>query len=177
MAPHSPFTGTLLLPDRAVFGSESPVTLEDGRPVAVIRWHAWSMNARFEIFDPTSNGLLASGGKAGFWGNRYQLTGPAGQEILELKFGFSGPTGRGTVTLADGRVLRTRGKWTARSFTVTDHAGAPVAHLVNTSRVFAMRSDSLAFELTAPVLTSVEAIGLAQCVRAAVEAQNAAAAG
>jgi hypothetical protein len=48
-----------------------------------------------------------------------------------------------------------------------------VAHLVNTSRVFAMRSDSLAFELTVPALTSLEAIGLAQCVRAAVEAQAA----
>ena len=177
MSLHSPFTGTLLLPDRAVLGSESAVTLEDGRPVAIIRWHNWSMDNRFEIFDPVSNGLLASGGKVGFWGTRYQLTGAAGQQILELKFGFSGPTGRGTVTLADGRTLHTKGKWTARSFTVTDPAGTPVAHLVNTSRVFAMRSDSLAFELTAPVLTALEAIGLAQCVRAAVEAQNAAAAG
>ena len=169
----APFTGTLLLPDRAVFGSESAVTLEDGRPVAVIRWHNWSMSARFEIFDPVSNVLLASGAKAGFWGNRYRLTGPAGQQILELKFGFSGPTGRGVVTLADGRVLHTKGKWTARRFTVTDSDGRQVAHLVNTSRVFAMRSDSLAFELTAPALTSLEAIGLAQCVRAAVEAQAA----
>jgi hypothetical protein len=173
----APFTGTLLLPDRAVFGSESAVTLEDGRPVAIIRWRTWSMNNGFEIFDPVSNGLLASGGKAGFWGTRYRLTGPNDQQILELKFGFSGPTGRGTVTLADGRTLHTKGKWTARSFTVTDSAGAQVAHLVNTSRVFAMRSDSLAFELTAPVLTVLEAIGLAQCVRAAVEAQNSSAAG
>jgi hypothetical protein len=172
MSPHSPFTGTLLLPDRAVFGKESAVTLADGRPVAMIRWHTWSMGARFEIFDVTSNGLLASGGKVGFWGTRYALTGPADQQILELKFGFSGPTGRGTVTLANGRVLRTKGKWTARSFTVNDSAGSPVAHLVNTSRVFAMRSDNLAFELTAPALTLLEAIGLAQCVRAAVEAQN-----
>lgn len=177
MSPHSPFTGTLLLPDRAVFGSESAVTLDDGRPVAVIRWHTWSLGARFEIFDPVSNGLLASGGKKGFWGTRYQLTGPTERQILELKFGFSGPTGRGTVTLADGRTLHTKGKWSARRFTVTDAAGVQVAHLVNTSRVFAMRSDSLAFELTAPALTSLEAIGLAQCVRAAVEAQNAAAAG
>ena len=175
MSPHSPFTGTLLLPDRAVFGSESSVTLEDGRPVAIIRWHTWSLGARFEIFDPLSNELLATGGRTGFWGTRYQLTGAAGQQILELKFGFSGPTGRGTVTLADGRTLYTKGKWTARRFTVTDSAGTEVAHLVNTGRVFAMRSDSLAFELTAPALTALEAIGMAQCVRAAVEAQNAAA--
>lgn len=172
MSPHSTFTGTLLLPDRAVFGKESAVTLEDGRPIAVIRWQTWSLGARFEVFDPVGNGLLASGGKKGFWGNRYQLTGPTDRPILELKFGFSGPTGRGTVTLADGRVLHTKGRWTARKFTVTDAAGTQVAHLVNTSRVFALRSDSLAFELTAPVLTPLEAIGLAQCVRAAVEAQN-----
>jgi hypothetical protein len=169
----APFTGTLLLPDRAVFGSESAVTLQDGRPVAIIRWHNWSMSARFEIFDPISNVLLASGAKTGFWGTRYRVTGPGDQRILELKFGFSGPTGRGTVTLADGRTLHTKGKWTARSFTVTDSDGRQVAHLVNTSRVFALRSDSLAFELTAPALTTLEAVGLAQCVRAAVEAQAA----
>jgi hypothetical protein len=40
-----------------------------------------------------------------------------------------------------------------------------------------MRQDSLAFELTAPVLSIVQAIGLAQCMRAAVEASRSAASG
>ena len=43
--------------------------------------------------------------------------------------------------------------------------------------IFSVRADSLAFELTQPVLSVVEAIGLAQCVRAAAAADNAAAAG
>jgi hypothetical protein len=176
MSTHTPFTGVLLLPDRAVFGSESPVTLPDGRPVAIIGWHNWSMTNRFDILDPVGGGLLASGGKKGFWGTRYLLTGPTEQQILEVKFGFAGPSGRGTVTLADGRVLHTKGTWTARSFTVTDPAGVQVAHLVNTGKFLSVRPDSLAFELTAPVLSQLEAIGVAQCVRAAVEAQNAAAA-
>jgi hypothetical protein len=47
----------------------------------------------------------------------------------------------------------------------------PVAQLVNTSRFFSWRPDSLAFELRAPVLTVV-----AQCMRAAVETQRSAAA-
>jgi hypothetical protein len=134
------------------------------------------MGARFEILDPVGGGLLATGAKAGFWGTRYQVTGPTGQQILSLKFGFSGPSGRGTVTLADSRTLHTKGNWSSRKFAVTDAAGAQVAHLANTSGAFSL-GDHLAFELTAPALTQVEAIGLAQCVRAAVDAANAAAAG
>jgi hypothetical protein len=64
----------------------------------------------------------------------------------------------------------------ARQFAVRDRDRVLVADLVNTSRVFSMRPDSLAFELHVPVLSVVQAIGLAQCVRAAVEAQNAASA-
>jgi hypothetical protein len=59
---------------------------------------------------------------------------------------------------------------------VVDQAGVPVAQLVTTSRAFSWRPDSLAFELQAPVLSIVQAIGLAQCMRAAVEAQRSASA-
>jgi hypothetical protein len=80
------------------------------------------------------------------------------------------------VTLADGRLLTAKGNWSARRFAVHDRDRVLVADLVNTSRVFSMRPDSLALELHVPVLSVVQAIGLAQCVRAAVEAQNAASA-
>ncbi len=177
MQPHAPFAGVLLLPDRTPFGSESPVTLADGRPVAMIRWHKWTMGSRFDVVDPVGGGLLASGAKSGFWGTKYELRGATGQLILELKFGIAGASGRGTVRLPDGRTLRTKGNWSARQFSVTDDAGNPVGGLTNTSGIFSVRADSLAFELTQPVLSVVEAIGLAQCVRAAAAADNAAAAG
>jgi hypothetical protein len=175
MQPYAPFTGIILLPDRAPFGTVSPVSLADGTPVASIRWHNWSMRARFEILDPSGARMLASGGTANLWRRRYELQGPVAETLLELKVSLWGLAGRSTVTLPTGRTLIAKGNWTSRKFTVTDAAGLPVARLVNTSALLSWRPDSLAFELTAPVLSVVQAIGLAQCVRAASEAQRAAA--
>jgi hypothetical protein len=176
MQPFAPFTGVIVLPDRAMFGTTSPVSLGDGQPVAGIRWHNWTMRARFEIADPAGTTMLATGGRVGVWGRRYQVLGPRSDLLLELKLSLMGPTGRSTVTLANGQVLTTAGNWTNRKFSVVDQAGTSVAQLVNTSRVFSMRPDSLLFELRAPVLSIVQAIGLAQCMRAAVEAQRSSAA-
>lgn len=172
MDPYAPFTGVILLPDRAPFGSVSPVSLGDGTPVASIRWHNWSMRARFEILDAGGARTLATGGTANLWGRRYELQGPAAETLLELKLGMWGLGGRSTVTLPGGRTLGAKGNWTNRRFTVTDAAGLPVASLVTTSKVLSWRPDSLAFELAAPVLSVVQAIGLAQCVRAATEARR-----
>jgi hypothetical protein len=172
MQPYAPFTGVILLPDRAPFGSVSPVSLGDGTPVASIRWHNWSMRARFEILDPDEARILATGGTASVWGRRYELQGPGADTLLELKVSLWGLGVRSTVTLPDGRILSANGNWTSRKFVVTDPVGVPVAMLVNTSRVLSWRPDSLALELTAPVLSVVQAIGLAQCVRAAAESQR-----
>jgi hypothetical protein len=177
MEPYAPFTGVILLPDRAPFGSVSPVSLADGTPVASIRWHNWSMRARFEILDPNGARMLAAGGAANLWGRRYELQGPAAlsgaaEALLELKVSLWGLVGSSTVTLPDGRILNAKGNWTSRKFMVTDATGLPVARIVNTSNLLSWRPDSLAFELTAPVLSVVQAIGLAQCVRAASEARR-----
>ena len=179
MEPFAPFTGVLVLPDRAVFGRTSPVTLGTGEPVATIRWHSWTARARFEILDPAGSSLLASGSRVGFWGRSYQVLGPRQEPVLDLKVSGWGLSGRSTVTLPDGRVLNAKGNWSARKFTVVDATGALVARLVTTGSAFSLRPDSLAFELTAPVLSIVQAVGFAQCMRAAAEAQrnSAAAAG
>jgi len=171
---YEPFAGVLLLPGRAPFGSTSTVTLPDGQPVAQIRWHQWSMAARFEILDAFGAAELAAGGRKGFWGRSYQVTGPGGGVLLDLKLSGWGPTGRSTVTLPDGSALTTKGNWSGRKFEVLDASGSRVAGLATTSGAFSMRQDSLAFELIAPVLSVVQAIGLAQCMRAAVEASRAA---
>ena len=174
---NAPFVGVLQLPDTSVFGTTSAVTTGDGRPVATIRRRTLTMRNRFEILDATETTLLATGAQAGIWGNKFEVMGPQSQFLLSLKFsGWTGPTGRGVVSLPDGRTLATKGKWTAREFTLTDDAGTPVAQLHTTSRVLSLRPGSLAFEIKAPVLSVVQAIGLAQCIRAAVENTAAAAA-
>jgi hypothetical protein len=171
------FTGVLLLPSTSVFGSTAEVALGDGTRVAVIHRKAWSARHKFEIVDATGSALLAAGGATGFGGTRYELVGPRSEPLLQIKFsGWSGPR-RGTVTLANGRELTTNGNWSARTFTVADSTGVPVAGLVTTSSAWSWRPDSLAFEIKAPVLTLVQAIGMAQCIRTAVDASRAAAAG
>lgn len=174
---NAPFAGVLLLPDTSVFGTSSAVTTGDGLPVATIRRRVLSARSRFEILDAAGTTLLATGAQAGFWGNKYEVMGPESQFLLSLKFsGWTGPSGRGVVSLPDGRTLATKGNWTAREFTLADEAGTPVAQLHTTSRLLSLRPGSLAFELKAPVLSVVQAIGLAQCIRAAVESTAAAAA-
>jgi hypothetical protein len=172
----APFTGVLVLPDRAVFGKTSPVMLGTGEPVAAIRWHNWTPRARFEILDPAGSNVLASGSRVGFWGRSYQVLEPTQEPVLDLKVSGWGLSGRSTVTLPDSHVLSAKGNWWARKFTVTDEHGALVAQLIRTSSAFSFRPDSLAFELTTPVLSIVQAAGLAQCMRAAAEAQRSSAA-
>jgi hypothetical protein len=171
----STFTGILLLPSKSVFGSTSEVTIGDGTPVAVIHRKAWSARPKFEIYDGIDSTLLATGKATGFWGNHYELLDPRSERLLELRFGWSGPK-RATVTLPDGRELTTSGNWSSRTFTVADSTGGRVAGLVTTSSAWTWKPDSLAFEITAPVLTLLQAIGLAQSIRTAVEASRAAAA-
>ncbi|WP_433086905.1 hypothetical protein ACQP1P_14470 [Dactylosporangium sp. CA-052675] len=168
----APYAGTLLLPDKAPFGRESPVTLADGRPVATIRWHTWSMRARYEILDP-AGATLAAGHREGFGGRNYYLTDAHQRMLFHLRLSFWGPNRTGTLRLANGRALTTRGNWTSRRFSITDERNRPVAQLVNNSPILSLRPDGLALELQAPVLSIVQAIGLAQSMRAAIEAQHA----
>jgi hypothetical protein len=172
MEPYAPFTGVLALPDRAVFGKASPVSLGTGEPVAVIRWHPWTVRARFEILDAAGSIVLASGSRIGFWGRSYRVVGPRQEPLLDLKVSGWGLAGRSVVTLPGGRTLTAKGNWSARKFTLADETGALVARLLTTSSAFSLRPDSLAFELTTPVLSIVQAVGLAQCMRAAAEAQR-----
>lgn len=168
----APFAGVLVLPDRAVFGKMSPVMLGGGEPVATIRWHKWTAQARFEILDATGAQVLGSGSRVGFWGRSYQVLGSRQEPVLDLKISGWGLSGSSTVTLPHGVALTAKGNWSKRTFTLTDATGGLVARLVRTGSAFSLRPDSLAFELTAPVLSVVQAVGLAQCMRAAVEAHR-----
>ncbi|UWZ42382.1 hypothetical protein [Dactylosporangium matsuzakiense] len=168
----APFTGMLLLPDKAPFGTISPVTLADGRPIATIRWHNWSMSARYEILDPVNAAVLAAGSRNGLGSREFQLTDAWNRPLLSLKLSRWGAARPGTLAVVGGRPLTTQGNWTARQFTVTDEQQRPVARIVNNSPLLSLRPDGLVFELMAPVMSVVHAIGLAQSMRAAVESER-----
>jgi hypothetical protein len=169
------FSGVLVLPQMRILGSESAVTTAEGVPVALLK--SRTGRSCFEILDPAGGGLLATGAQASIWGTKYELMGPQSQFLLQVKFsGWRGPTGPGTVTLADGRTLTTKGTMSGRDFSISDGAGTPVGKLHTTSRVFTLKRSGLELELTAAVLTAVQAIGLAEFLRTAVEAATAAAA-
>jgi hypothetical protein len=173
MNPHSPFTGTLLLPDRQPFGTLAPVTLASGEPVAAIRWHRWTGQARFDVLDATGERVLAEGAREGIFGRRYSVVAPGRSTLVWMEFSFWG-LGRAAVTLPDGLQLTAEGNWTGRKYTITDASGSPVARLATTSTF--LRPDSFALELVQPVLSIVQAAGLVQCIRAAVEARRSSAA-
>ncbi len=167
----TPFAGVLTLPDRPAFGTNSPVSFA-GELVATIRWHRWTTRAQFEILNADGTYVLAAGSQVGFWGRSYRVVGSREQVLLDLRISGWGLAGRSTVTLPTGQTLTAKGNWSARQFNLTDKSGAVVAQLLTTSSVFSLRRDNLAFELTTPVLSVVQAVGLAQCMRAAVEAQR-----
>ncbi|GIJ44046.1 hypothetical protein Val02_09320 [Virgisporangium aliadipatigenens] len=169
MNPHAPFRGVLHMPDRAVLRSTSPVTLADGRPLASIRWHTWNVRARFDILDPAGVTELAHGSRVGVIGRRYAARVPGGAALLELRLArWLGVGGRCTVALPDGETLTVRGNWTRRAFAIEDRSGRPVGRILRTGAILALRPDSLTVELDRAALTAVQAIALAQCLRAAI---------
>jgi hypothetical protein len=173
MQPYAPFVGVLLLPDKIIPTGTSPVTLADGAPIALIRWRVLTTRARFEVLDPSGRYELARGQAEGFLRRNYGLYAPAdGDTMLRLRVSLMGPTGRSRVTLPDGRVLTAKGNWLARKFAVTAPDGSLVARIVPTRSWMSARPDSYGFELAQPLLSPVQAIGLAQFIRAAVKSQR-----
>ncbi|MEU4772636.1 hypothetical protein [Micromonospora sp. NPDC023644] len=164
---HPTFTGLLLLPLTSPLRRTVTVTFHDRTPAAVIRRRFVSKRRRFEIRDAAAATLLATGATTSFANDHYELRGPRSEFILSFMIDYEGRR-RGTVTLADGRTLTTVGNRSARDFTITDQSGGPVAMLVTTSSAWSMRSADLALEVRAPVMSLLQAIGMAQCLLTAV---------
>jgi len=173
MEPYAPFAGVLLLPDKVLPAGTSEVTLTDGTVIALIRWHAFTTRARFEIIDATGQTQFAHGRAEGFLRRNYVLYGPADRTLLRVTVSLLGPSGRSRVNLPDGGVLTAKGSWILRRFVVTLSDGSPVARAAATTGWWSIRPDSYALELTRPVLSPVQVIGLAQFMRAAERAQRA----
>jgi hypothetical protein len=167
--PDPPFVGVLLMPERARRSQRtSPVMLGDGRPVAAIRWYKMGL-PRFDIVDSTQKWLLGSGGAKHMLSRRFAVRGPDDATILDLTQSLWGTAGRHTVALPDGKHLIAQGRWTYRRFEITDPTGGPVARITTTGKVFSSHPDSYRYEIMAPALSLIQAIGLAQCLREAAE--------
>jgi hypothetical protein len=172
MQPYVPFVGVLILPDKIVPVGTSPVALPDGMVIASIRWHAFTTRARFEVLDPAERSELARGQAEGLARRRYALYGPSGDPLLGLKLSWLGTSGRSRVTLPDGAELKAKGSLVFRRFTVDAPDGSLVARIIPTKGWWSVRPDSYALELTRPVLSPVQAIGLVQFLRAAERSQR-----
>jgi hypothetical protein len=164
------FTGTLYLPDKMVPSGTSPVMLSDGRTIAQVQWHFWTARSRFEILDPLG-GVLAQGASQGFAGRRYTVRTPTGRALVEIRLGIWRPISGATVTLGNGNAISVKqlSMWSDRNFQIL-RGGRQVGRISTTTGVFTFHPDSYAFELSAPVMSALEAIGLAQALRAVVRA-------
>jgi hypothetical protein len=173
MSLDAPFTGTLYLPDKVITSGTSPVMLADGQTVAQVQWHVWTVRGRFEVLDPAGT-VLAEGSAQGLSRRRYAVRRPDGRPLVDLKLGVLRPINGSTVTLASGRLVSVRqpSVWSDRRFEILTN-GRPAGRIRPTTGVFSFHRDSYEFELTVPVLSIIEAVGLAQALRAAVRSRRA----
>jgi hypothetical protein len=146
-----------------------------GEPVAAIRWHTWS--ERFEILDVVG-AVIAEGRPHGFFRRHYTVYASDGSVVVDLLPGGWRPYNGATIELTGGRslTLRQQSMWSDRRFEFHAAQGL-VGTIEPTTGSFSFRPDSYAFELVQPALSALEAIALAQALRAAVRGQRAAAAG
>lgn len=166
---YQPYTGVLYLPDKPTAQGVSPVLLADGRPVAQVRWHVMSAHQAFEILDPESGAVAASGRLEHALGRRYAVHGPDGHSVLvDVKLGAFRPFDGATITLADGTVLGLHGRPTGRDFDFI-RDGSVIAQIKPTTGLFTFHPDSYEFALPTAVLSIAAAVGLAQALREAAK--------
>lgn len=162
----APFTGTLYLPDKEFFGTDSTVFLADGQPIATIRWHTWSQ--RFEVLDGDGN-MLAECRPRGVFRRHYTVRTNDGRVLVDLRPGAWRPFNGAELTAASGRSLAVRqvSIWSDRKFEFFVEEEL-VGRILPTTGTFTFRPDSYAFDLLLPVMSAVEAISLAQALRVVV---------
>lgn len=160
---HTPFTGQLSIPDKLLPHGESPVELADGQMVAQISRHMLKWGS-FRILDVQGQ-EVAEGRATGLMRRRYQLAG-GGQSLLELSFGWRGVSGRSTVTLPDGTRLTVRGSSFRRRFRILDATGAEIG-MIRSAGLVALSRNSYVAMLSQPILSIVQLVGLAHCLRKA----------
>jgi hypothetical protein len=169
---HDPFTGALYMPDTVLPTGTTPVLLADGQTVAQVQWHMWTTRSKFEILDLHGN-VLAQGGSEGFTASQYVVRTLSGSTLVQIKLGMWRPINGAVITLANGRTLSIRQVtvWSNRKFEF--FAGKQrIGRILPTTRAISFHPDSYVFELTAPVMSTVEAVGLAHSLRSEVRSKR-----
>ncbi|GHJ49382.1 hypothetical protein Cs7R123_67240 [Catellatospora sp. TT07R-123] len=172
MSLDAPFTGQLYLPDKALTTGTSPVLDAHGHAIAHVQWHFWTVRSRFEILDSRGT-VLAEGGTQGWTGRQLTVRTPAGRTVVDIRFGLWRPINGATITLGSGRSLGVRQTsiWSDRNFEFSA-GGRVVGRITPTTGVLSFRPDSYSFVLNSSAMTALEAISLAQALRAAVRAMR-----
>lgn len=127
---------------------------------------------RFEVLD-AAGGLVAECRPKGFFRQRYTVSAPDGRTVVDLLPGGWRPINGATITLGSGRSLSVRqtSMWSERRFEFHTQQGV-VGRIDPTTGAFTFHPDSYAFELLQPVMSTLEAISLAQALRLVVRAMR-----
>lgn len=162
----TPFTGTLSVPDKLLPHGESPVELPDGQMVAQIRRDLLKWGS-FGILDAAGQ-EVAIGRSAGFMRRAYTVARANGEVLLELRLGWRGTAGTSKVTLPDGGQVTVKGSSFRRRFRIRDGAGTEIGTIRATFSFLSFGGATYEVELQQPVLSTVQVVGLTQCLRKAV---------
>jgi ketosteroid isomerase-like protein len=158
----SPYVGVVEMPDRIVPSGTSPVMTADGTAIAQLRRHV-SLRQRFEVLDMTGAGELCRGRCEGFRLRRYAVRTAAGAELATLQLALFAPLpNKMRAVLPNGRSYEVLGLVPTtiydgdREILILDR---PEKH--RTFHLYDLR-----MEVRAPVFTLLQAVSLAQCIRA-----------
>lgn len=170
-----PFLGVLWFPGKLVPHGISPVFADDRTTVAQLRWHL-SIRGAFEILDAGGTTVVARGRAAGFRLRRYSVNRvPDGAPVVTMQTPLFSPMPNNVrAQFATGRTYRVQGLDDRQQSGLYD--GSTEVGLMGPGSTDwlaqLIQTDAVRFELRAPVLTMLEAIGIAQCIRAASRRQR-----
>ncbi len=170
----APFTGTLYMPDKEFLNPVSTVLLSDGQAIAAVRRQTWSR--RCDILDMRQR-VVAECRVRGVFAPVYTVSRTDGKRLVTLEPRFFRGLSGDIITLAGGKVIGIRrvSAWSQRRYEFSGPEGL-IGRILPTTGAFSFRPDSYAFEIGLPVMSALQAIGLAQLIRLVVRAQRQAAA-
>jgi ketosteroid isomerase-like protein len=159
----SPFVGVIRMADRNFPWSGSPVTSADGVTIASIRSRL-GFHQAFEVLDATGAGTLCRGRPLGVRGRDYVVKTTRGELVIALRHGrFRLASNDMTVELPNGGPLRVIASIPTD---VCDDDGQTVLAVGLTAKRQRFHVYDLEVEARLPVLSLLQVIALAECIRA-----------
>jgi len=154
----APFVGTLHLPEKGLGEDRTPVGLADGELVATIRWYV--MTSRFQILD-LNNAILAEHERVRFRERRILVRTPDGRTIVDATPGVWSLRGTDVAVAGQRLAVRLQGRLPLRGIEFHGEQG-----LIGRITVIHPYRNAYRFDVALPVMSGLEAIALAQTMRA-----------